>query len=236
MKLSVPFCLTFVVAAAAGSFAHSAEENPAEKLFGEMISKLNEAKTATFVVESVVKDQFTLKANAKLKVGNKAHITITMRRAGAEDGTPMLLVSDGTTQVTKAGDRRQPEQPTPPTLVADILGSIFHTGFMPAFTLSRRSSGDAASQPKLIDMIEVSEFQLGKREQINKRAAQAVTYQITSEQRQFNFKTTVWIDVKTKLPLKREIRLKQFSAVETYTQLKTNVKFDEKLFDTAAVE
>jgi len=172
----------------------------------------------------------TLKAIASLKVGNKAHIAITMRRAGTDGGTPMLLVSDGTTQVTKAGDRRQPDQPTPPTLVADILGSISHTGFMPAFSRSRRSTSDAASQPKLIDMIAVGQFQLGKREKINQRDTQAVTYQITSEQRHFNFETTVWIDVKTKLPVKREIRMKQFSAVETYTQLRLNTKLDEGLF------
>jgi len=71
MKLNVPFCLTFVVAAAAGSIAHSAEKNPAEKLFGEMISKLNKAKTATFAVESVVKDQLYAQSHRQPQGGQQ---------------------------------------------------------------------------------------------------------------------------------------------------------------------
>jgi outer membrane lipoprotein-sorting protein len=83
-----------------------------------------------------------------------------------------------------------------------------------------------------------SDFKLGKKDKVAGKEAYVVEYQLTRKgglgEKQETNPVTVWIDVKTNLPVKRMITLKEgqgsFSLTETYTNIVLDQPIDDKTF------
>ncbi len=107
---------------------------------------------------------------------------------------------------------------------------------MLAFFIARAKSPDDKDEPDAGKLYKVSEFKMGKKEPIGGHEAQAIHYRLTVDFRKSeSMDVMLWLDAKTNLPLKREIRplTEQEAGVlnETYSKVTLDGKLDPKLFE-----
>jgi hypothetical protein len=103
-----------------------------------------------------------------------------------------------------------------------------------------RAEEPGEKEPGLDDLLNVSDFVLGKKEQVGEREAQVIDYKLVMDNGppQVTESTiwlgTVWLDTETKLPLKRVLSFKNANesrrVTETY-RIRINIKIDEKKFE-----
>src|SRR5262249_879396 len=83
--------------------------------------------------------------------------------------------------------------------------------------------------------LKISEFKLGSKQKVGNRQAQPVEYNSTIKDTKKSMTTVVWIDIETKLPLRREFRMKEGgmegALIETFTDVKLDGKIDPKKFE-----
>jgi outer membrane lipoprotein-sorting protein len=85
---------------------------------------------------------------------------------------------------------------------------------------------------KIEDLLPISEFKLGKKENLGKRATQKIEYTLTIDKEPF--RVTLWLDPETNLPLKRQLLVgkgkAQFQLIENYADYRINENIDAKEF------
>jgi hypothetical protein len=77
--------------------------------------------------------------------------------------------------------------------------------------------------------LRASDFKLGRKQKVGDRQTQAVEYNSTVLGAKEPMATIVWIDVETKVPLKRSFRMKEGGKEGTMTETFSNVKLDGKI-------
>lgn len=208
-------------------------ENQAEKLFRESEKRLAEADQAQITVESTLEGtpkKGRLKGTLILAKGNKARMGVQGNLRGEE--FKMSVVSNGTKmkmEVTML--KPEEEENTPQNFNAMIVGTFSRVGMLAGFRSRVQHEGE--KEPGLDDLFNVSDFVLGKKEKVGEREAQRINYKLLMDNRD-TAETTVWLDLETKLPLKRVLSTKNgnesLRITETY-QIRINGKIDGKRFE-----
>jgi outer membrane lipoprotein-sorting protein len=220
--------LTVSLLFAAKPTKNQGAENEAEKLFRIMEEKLAKAKTLECAFEVRIDTQ-SYKGSLFLAPGNRARLEINE----AARGRPMrlLIVSDGAHQSFQDNGIPQPQRrDTPKDLNAEILTWLARPGmFLPHTPLPDVSANGAK------DRFRVSACKLGKKEKVEEREARRVEYQLSVKGLDNPLSVIVWLDVKTRIPVKRLVTERvgghQTAIIETYGKITLDEDVDAKKFD-----
>jgi outer membrane lipoprotein-sorting protein len=247
--LAAGLALTMVIGSTALSPAQRGQDrqtpNEAEKLFRQMEAKVAKAKTLECEFDNKEEgNDYSSKGKLLLADGNKMRLELT-----SDDGTAKdLVVVDGVKVFNMHEKKGQPG----PKSIRDIskedrigeLGraSISHSGWIGSFYFAMIKSFGKPGEKQFTnadDYFGIADFKLGNKEMVGQREAQVVQYTMTAktgDANQVTFEVSVWIDVKTQLPLKRVISFKdkkdvQRTITETYSKLAIDEKIDPKQFE-----
>lgn len=227
-----------------GSPAAAAQTTPAqdpihaEKLFRQMEDLLVKAKTldVSFDVNMAGAIKGKLKGTLVLTAGNKSRLEIVGDLAGQP--IKILVVSDGTKMTTTSTDgATTPIRDTPKEHNEAYKLFVARSGvFCAIFFLAENvQPGQKPKEFKPNEQLRVSNFRLGMIEKLGERDARMVQHDLVGRVAKEPFAVTVWLDVKTKLPLKRVVSVKQeglaMTVSVTYSKLTLDEKVDEKQFD-----
>jgi outer membrane lipoprotein-sorting protein len=203
--------------------------NEAEKLYKQMEDKLAKAKSITlnFEVGPAAENQKRLfKGSLIVAEGNK--LRFTYRGNIEEKAEEVTTISDGKKWMILPAvpELEQKEIPPPKDLEGTIRKALCQQGMM--------LSGLIIATPDGFGPWRVSHFKLGKKEKVGDRQAQAVEYRLRAKDDE-PVTVVVWIDVETKVPLKRLFAMKgegkDMSVTETYRDVKLDGKIDPKKFE-----
>jgi outer membrane lipoprotein-sorting protein len=222
MKKCCGISLAALTALLLGLAGSRAGDDKAKELFEKMEKTLAEAKTLQVESEAKIKGgvvkESTIKATHLLAEGNKMRAEVTFKLED-KDFT-LKSISDGTKMKNETPMGLGKEKDTPKDLQEEAVAILARIG--PAGALRPLPEGTK------LKVLKLSDFKLGKSEKINGREAQAVEYQLTFPKAKEATKATVWIDVKTHVPLRRTLRDKA-TITEDY-QVQINPKIADEKF------
>jgi outer membrane lipoprotein-sorting protein len=212
------------------------EANDAEKLFRKMEETLTKAKTLQVSTEVIMKalgEEVILVGPFRLAEGDRLNLTLVSTVAGKKrKGT---FISDGKRIERAVDGPPKDSRPTPPGLTRYCAGKFARAGIGFSFLLAVQDEGERAKARNIDEWYPVSGFRLGKREKVGGRTAQIIEHKLTWAGKEPVFHATVWLDVKTNLPLKRILTSTKdgltIRFTEVYTDLILDAKLDSKLFD-----
>jgi outer membrane lipoprotein-sorting protein len=218
-----------VLCAATLSAADNQDERgkDAGQLFQRMEAKLHSAKTLSLSFDSTVESEsipikgWKLKGTVAVMDGKKARLEMSGGKTGG-DPFKGLLISDGTRMVQDHGKLQSAPKVCPSNLITEIARSGFFITIMPL-------PPEPFTNPDfdLKDGFSVSGFRLGKKDKIGERETQRVDYVLSVKGNEGQFPAAVWIDLKTGLPVKRELT---GMYTENY-ELTLDGNLDPKLFE-----
>jgi outer membrane lipoprotein-sorting protein len=208
-----------------------------EAVFKRMEQPILKCKTFQADVEIGVgpgKDNL-LKGRLLVAQGNKMRLELD----GSIMGKPgkMAMVSDGSKMRMTGDTGPGKDQDTPKQLSEIALASLTRTGvFVPMFLIVEVAEPGKKPEPFDLDkQFAVSDVKLGKKEMASGKETQALDYRLTTKTGKEPLAATVWIDVKTNLPVKRVVTVKEgketITVTETYAKASLDDKIDNKEFE-----
>jgi len=215
-------------------------DKDAEKAFREMSATLTQSKSfaCTFELKmDTPEGKGSFKGRLAVAQGNK--VRMEMKGEGGGKSTDLLSVSDGEKQITVDNKKTQPVRDTPKNLAKNVLTGMARGGiFAPIFlAVEAVREGEKPGETNVEEMLKVSDFKLGKKEKVDGKETQAIEYLLAAASVGSGEKinATVWVDVKTHVPLKRlltaKVGDKQITVTETYSNVELDGKIDAKTFE-----
>ena len=197
------------------------EKNEAEELFRKMEEKLIAAKTIHLKTEGII-EPVKLKLNGEFWLGEKNRARMELEGRTEEENRVAVVISDGRT-VRKAQDETSRS-----IAASEGFGEHVRTCFARFGFVGMMDSWDSTINDPL-EKHPLHEFKLGAKEKVGEREAQAVEFRMGEEDA-----ATLWIDLKTNLPLKRTVtkgprRFEKMGEVTVIRELYTDVTLDEKI-------
>lgn len=211
--------------------ATAQEPNEAEKLFRRMEKKLLEAETFALQGESewkVEKAAYRIKWNVLWAKGHKFNYSIKSVGEliapdveGVSDGRDVRVTSGGKTEDRKVSGE----------LGANVAGTLARAGFVASLPVALEGDRPDHSLDKRYAL---SGFELGKKEKVGERDAQAIRFTAVFAERDTT-RSELWIDVKEELPLKRHLSVEgkrgAITVTETYSMFAVGEKIDPAKFE-----
>lgn len=205
-----------------------------EKLFRQMEEKVARAKTLNIDFETVMEGGGLLARDKKEKVvtrgtfhlaGRSFHFASTQGKGHGE------LISDGSKMkehdtahgLALAGD-------TPRDAEKLLKEAIVQFGVLPAIDVFAHGPDNLTVRQGRRELkVVYSDFRFGKREKVGGKDAQVIEYKVAA----FGSSApmTLWLDVRTGLPLKRSFPFMGGPLTETYSTFVLDGKIDDKLFE-----
>jgi outer membrane lipoprotein-sorting protein len=226
MRLMTLVAMMLVAAPAYG------QENNAETLFRAMEKKVQSAKAVHVVCDGQVTSmdmKSTMKGDVRLAEGEKVKMLLEVDAGGK--AMKWTRISDGKKVYSSVNDRVNVTDVKPSDKnVEQSLAMIGRLGVLAAIRGKDRNQGFDIDK-----VAPVKEFNLGAKEQIGKQVTQVVEYQVTLPDEPAA-KISVWIDIATHLPVKREVvgQRKDGQEVrisETYSTFTVDAKTEAKEFE-----
>jgi outer membrane lipoprotein-sorting protein len=215
-----------------------AQENEAEKLYRGMEKKILAAKTLQIEVEGQLvfpQGKGTLKGKVLFAQGNRCRIEVLVEHNGMKQTGS--VVSDGKSIVTKDNDRvrtiavKEGDQ--------DLWrGCLARAGAIALAVFIAEARPGNAPPKEALDLdkaVAIKDFKLGAKEKVGATEAQVIEWAAKLASESVWTKMSVWVDLKTQLPLKRVIEATQRGetkrVVENYTTFSLDPSLDAKLFE-----
>jgi len=216
----------------------------AEELFRQMEQKWMKAKSVDVLFSGKFQGTLNgdLNGNLLLATGDKYCLKIKGELAYGPNGKQsanMTVISDGKQSMSASLDGK-----TPPQFMAVRKNYNSEARFMlarvgilgPMFFLAENvQPGQEPGEFDPKKQFGVSDFKLGEITVVGERQALVIHHKLHNRLVKEPLAVKVWLDAKTKLPLKREITIKQDSLsgnlTETYTSLALDEQIDEKRFE-----
>jgi uncharacterized protein (TIGR03067 family) len=192
------------VAPPKGGNASAGEKNDAKDLFAQMEKKLTEADTIQLKVQAKLKagkEEGTVKATILLGQGNKLRMDVVIEGGGKT--VEVTAVSNGTRAKAVSNNPKKgfEEKDTPKHLRENLLFSLTREGFTPLFMKTQQRDQTIAQKDNML----VSDLRLDKRDAIDGREVHVLHYQYAYQGEKAKWATTLFIDVKTLLPVLRTV-------------------------------
>jgi outer membrane lipoprotein-sorting protein len=211
--------------------AVQAQENEAEKLFREMEKKVTSAKAVRVASDDkIAASGIRLKWMLVFAEGNKCSLEGTFESEGKT--LKEFTISDGTKLLSTQRGTPRPKEDAPKDLTNMLQGSISRCGM----SVQWLTGLDGKKQGFKIDKdFKVTDFALGDKEKVGEHEAHVVHYNLFLRNK-VKLSVSVWLDAKTKLPLKRVTTIpdkgkQKVTVTETFTQLTLNPKLEPKAFE-----
>jgi outer membrane lipoprotein-sorting protein len=198
----------------------------------EEVLKCKTLQVQVEVTGALGKDKaISVKGRLAVAKGDKVRLELD----GEANGKPkkMVLVSDGKKlRYTNLGSPTQ-DLDTKKQLGEAYRGSLSRAGVYFLFLTPAAPGQEDEFDPEKV--FPISDLKLGKKEVISDSEAQVIEYKLTPGGFKEPLVVTVWVDVKTNLPIKRVVTLnRQKESViltESYTKHEVDGKIDEKEFE-----
>jgi outer membrane lipoprotein-sorting protein len=175
----------------------------------------------------------SMKGRLAVSTGNKVRLEVDGRLSGMP--YKMVTVSDGRKQRTAGSGGAAQDRETKKELGELVLGSLTRAGIFVSLFTDFRADPDPNNNSGLEKAFPISDIKLATEEVIAGSEAQAIEYKITPKGATEAIAATVWVDVKTNLPIKRVIALSKgkdtITITESYTKTVVDEKIDEKEFE-----
>jgi outer membrane lipoprotein-sorting protein len=212
--------------------APSEKGKSAEQWFQQMEAKLSKAKTVSLSFTSNAESEaepfkgWKLKGTVAVMAGNKGRLEMNGGKPGGEP-FKALSISSGTQTVQ---DRGKP-QPAPKVYTSNLLTIVARSGFS-LMTMPLPPEPFANPNFDLKEGFSASDFKLGKKEKIGERQTQRVDYVLSVKGNAGKLSASVWIDLKTGVPVKRRVgeEANKVWITETY-EITLDGKVDTKKFE-----
>jgi outer membrane lipoprotein-sorting protein len=205
----------------------------AEAVFKRMEQTILKCKTFKTDLEITLgpgKDNL-MKGRLLIGQGNKVRLELEGSVKGKAG--KITMVSDGTKMRTIGDTGSGKDQDAPKQLREIFLASVTRTGLIvPMFLVLEVVQ--PGQQPPPFDLDKdyaVSDIRLGKKETVSGKEAQAIDFKVTVKTMKQPLPVTVWIDVKTNLPLKRVVTVQEGKEMITITEQYANAAIDGKIDD-----
>ena len=196
------------------------EQNEAEKLYWSMAAKLN-AKTLTFKVKGVI-EPMRLKISGQAWLGEENRGRLELEGQSEEADRLRVVICDGI-QLKIVQGKLSWSAPQVLEFGGRARAEFARLGFVEMI--------DAGGGPGLDFEMRPVDFKLGVRQKWGDREAQVVEFHLQSGSPQ---KVTLWIDLKTRLPLKRIVvegrGMQETMTREEYSDFVLDEKIDPAKF------
>lgn len=214
-----------------------AGENSAVAQFKKMEQQVLKCKTLQTEVDIVAGAEtetfLAMKGRMLVAPGNKVRMELEGEIRKEKD--KMVMVSDGTKMSMSNTKRPAKDQETSKTMTEAALASYSRGGIVISLLMARSQGPD--EKPKAFDIdkdMAILELKLGKKEALGGGEAQAIEYKVSLEGNKEPLLVTVWIDLKTNLPIKRVATVTEgkmtITITEKYAKTVLGCKLDEKEF------
>ena len=210
--------------------AVQAQENEAEKLFREMEKKVTSAKAVRVASDDKVDAAgIRLKWMLVFAEGNKCRLEGSVESEGK--ALKESTISDGAKLLSTQRGMPMPKEDAPKDLTNMLQGSISRCSMSVQWLTGFDSKKTGF---KIDEDFKVTDFVLGDKEKVGEHEAQVVRYNLFL--RKAKLSVSVWLDAKTKLPLKRVTTIpdkgeQKLTVTEMFTEVTLNPKLDPKTFE-----
>ena len=204
-------------------------EDPAQ-LFRKMEQALTRAKTlraSAEVVMTTPKGDMKLVGSVHLAEGDRANLTFDS--TAGEKQRRGTLVSDGKRMRWAVDQSPGQTQPAFPGLNRLLAAKFARVGVGFSFFLAVGEDTEETLKGGIEALYPASYFRLGATERVGGRDARAVEHRLTWAGKGPVFRATVWVDVKTHLPLKRVLTSSKDGLTIRITEVYPNITLDKKL-------
>jgi len=214
-----------------------AQADSAEAQFKKMEQQILKAKTLQSELDIVAKgDKETFMAvKGRIAIAQGGKIRLELEGEVQKDKDKMTMVSDGKQMVMDSSKRPGKSQDAQKQMTEITLAAMARSGIVPVLFFASDRSDEKEDKTFDIDkMFKITDLKLGKKGAIDGKETQAIEYKLTPKLAKETMTMTVWIDVKTNLPVKRVAESKEgdkmFTITETYGKLTLDGKVDDKEF------
>jgi outer membrane lipoprotein-sorting protein len=205
------------------------EKNEAEELFKKMEAKFVQAASVSSKSKGAM-EQGDLTLDLEMEIcradANRGRASFTMKQG--EKTVSSQAVSDGKTTRVAPTDKGPAQTFATHEKLGDVLSKALARGGVMMAVGSLSNTRDPKADPETL--FQAKEFNLGAKEKVQDRETQAVEYKLAAMS-ETDISVTVWIDLKTHLPVKRTIKSKRGSVQETYSDIRLDEKFDASKFE-----
>ena len=209
-----------------------AQDNEGEKLFRKVEQQVRAANSLKVVFDidgQVGKDTVKQQGTLLVAEGNKGRLELKTT-VGGKIVTEQMVADGKESAFLDAGKIVGERKPVNAGSTETALAVTIRAGVLAALQVGP----DPKNKFDVDKVLAASDFKLGAKEMVGSREAQVVTYTLKSPTGDM-LQTTLWIDSKTELPLKRTTRGKvkdvKTTAVEVYSEFALNPTLDPKIFE-----
>ena len=206
------------------------EGHEGEKLYRDLEKQVGQAKVVRVAFASKLlkggKEAGHFKGVVDLGEGDRARVAVK----GEAEGKAFTLemTSDGKQlKVVATPPGGEKEEPLPKHFGALVRTGLSRVGSTAALLLGfSREGGGGQEEPDLDKRFRVSDFRLGANAKVEGREARVIAYKVTPTGRADPVLLKLWLDAKTRLPLKRELsdEKRGFRIIETYSEFTVGAK------------
>jgi hypothetical protein len=227
--------LTVLLAAKLLAADNEGDKANAQRLFQQMETKLDKAKTLSLSFDGKFETDSPPFKGWKLKgtvavMDNKSRAELNGGKAGGAQ-LKAVTISDGVQTVDIQDSTRKIRRSAPKLRVSNLLTIVARPGFM---MMTTPLPGKPFTNPDFDfkEGFSVSNFKLGPKEKIGARDTQRLDYTLAVKGNEGTFPVSVWIDLKTDLPVKRQVgtNAEKVWYSETY-EVTLDSKLDPKTFE-----
>ena len=191
--------------------------NAAEQLYNRMTGKILQAGTVQVALKTETKLNGNPFKTSDVRIILEAPNRLWLKAQGTSQGKPegVTMICDGTQ--FKVGDG--PPQAAPETVSRNYRVILVKMGV----------STYLGTKVVRNVVINTTDFKMGKKEKAGGVETQAVEYVLDIGKPEPRLTTTIWIDLKTELPVRRVTVLKAPSEEIVFTESMGGLKLDEKV-------
>ena len=203
------------------------EKNEAEELFKRMEDKIAKAK-AVHLKATGEMDMMKFSLSGEMNLGEGGKMRVELEGQSGEREMKASLVSDGKRLRLESTDKGKPREfDISDKLTALSRACLARGGFLGTLdSFDNEKSVNAEAD----DLFAASAFKMGAREKVGERDAQSVEYKLDKKGHRTT-EAAVWIDVETRLPLKRTLKKGPVTLTETYSDFTLDEKIDPAKFE-----
>lgn len=237
--------LVWLTALLLAATLNAGADNDADKAFQEMSASITRAKSfaCSFKSDEMMpyahEYQGSYKGTIAVAQGNKVRFEMGGRfeMAGQHDGGNVSLkwISNGTRMLIVESNEKGPvARQAPKNLAKEMLIGMARGGiFVTLQTLEPAREGQRGTD--LRELLQISGLKLGKKDRVNGREAQIIEYVLSPPRNETKLHTTLWVDTKSHMPLKRLLTDEDgkgaITVTETYSNVVVDGKVDPKSFE-----
>ena len=183
------------------------EGNEGEKLYRDLEKRVGQAKVVRVAFASKImkdgKEGGHFKGVVALGEGDKARVEL--KGEGEGKAFTLEMTSDGKKlKVVATPPGGEKEEPLPKHFGAMVRTGLSRVGPTAAWLIAHpKAEGEQGAD--IDKVLQISDFKLGANAKVEGREARVIDYKVTPTGRADPVMLKLWLDAKTRLPLKREL-------------------------------